>query len=174
MDWTDGHVARYKKMTSKRGAFLDEINHCVTWPVLFVCIGLGLYLSTGEIFNVLFAFAAGMFMPLIMLTMSVYKSVNGDQIKESSENEDAEEKFFKNEKRFKRIRNINPLTFMNMYIVLLIVTLLDAILPEIFPSIFPFELFWMTGFLSLSVLFYGVGFPLGFFTRAGILYKRLT
>ena len=169
LDCTDGQIARYKKQYSKRGVFLDLINHSVTWPALFICIGLGLYSMTGEINHVVFAFLAGLFMPLIMVTPDLYNAVSGEKLNRG-DNNSVEGQLFSSEKKFKRARDLSPLTFANAYLILLIVATSDLLIAH---TSFTFELFWMTNFLSIFVVFYGVFFPLAFFIRVGILYRRL-
>jgi phosphatidylglycerophosphate synthase len=165
MDYTDGQVARYKGMCSKRGVFLDLINHCITWPLLFLCIGLGQYFATGEILNALFGSIAGTLMPLIMLTACIYNVADPGANLQGNDNGVVEGKLLGSEERFRLVKSINPLTFVNAYIIILFAALLDLV--------FRIELFWMTSFLSICVFIYALGFLVGFLVRAGILYRKL-
>lgn len=165
MDFSDGQVARYKNMTSKRGQFLDTVNHCITWPLLFFCTGLGAYFTTGEILHVVFGFLIGTFLPFIMLTPVIYNSSGADVSLKRTDNGSVEGTLFKTKERYKRIRDINPLTILNMHVILLIATILDLI--------FSIEFLWMTSFLTLLLPFYGIGYPAGALARAVILCRRL-
>jgi len=173
MDYTDGHVARYKKMFSKRGMFFDTMCHRITWPLLFLCIGIGLYFETGEVLSLVFGAVAGMLMPLITYTPDVFDLINKSAAPLDGDNENVEGALFKNKSRFRLIRDINPLTFVNVYPIILLAVILDLALPELFPTVFPFEILWMSSFLSMLVFFYAVGFLLAFFVIVGMLYRRL-
>jgi len=59
---------------------------------------------------------------------------------------------------------------VNVYLVLLAATVLNILFSNISFSV---ELFTLTGFLSLFLLFYAIGFPIAFLVRAGMLYKKL-
>lgn len=174
LDCTDGQVARYKGTTSKRGLFLDLVIHCVTWPMLFFCIGLGEYLATGMVRHAIFGFMAGLSMMLIAAIQELYNSVGPDTDVRRGDNSSMEGKIFKSKKRYKLLRDISPLTFLNMYLVLLAATILDLLLPIAFPSVFPFELFWMTDFLAMFIFVYAIGFPIAFLVRFFSLYNKLT
>src|SRR3989344_2984761 len=43
LDHVDGELARYWKKTSAKGIFIDKINHHIVHPLIFLCIGIGLY-----------------------------------------------------------------------------------------------------------------------------------
>jgi len=172
LDDTDGQVARYKKQYSNRGPFLDLINHCITYPALFFCIGMGQYFATGDIHNVAVGFVAGLSMLLAAMLVTLHNSVSVDSVSTVGGLQ-VEEKAFANKKRYKLMRTLNPMTFFNVFLILLAVTLLDIFLPEIFPALFPFEFLWMINFIQMFLVFYAVGFMVGFLVRAGILYKGL-
>ncbi|MCL2712034.1 MAG: CDP-alcohol phosphatidyltransferase family protein [Methanomassiliicoccaceae archaeon] len=173
MDSTDGHVARYKRTYSRRGIFLDTINHSISWPILFFCVGTGQYLVSGEILNIIFGMVAGLFILLILIAPYLQFLVDPD-IKDISWAR-IEEKAFKDKRRYILIRNINPLSFDNILIMLLVATALDLLaagvaLPNL---ILADELFWITSFLSLFVVLYAVGYVLAFPLRFAVLYRML-
>ena len=43
LDHVDGELARYWKKTSAKGIFIDKINHHIVHPLIFLCMGIGLY-----------------------------------------------------------------------------------------------------------------------------------
>lgn len=43
LDCVDGEVARYRRTAGICGKYVDTINHCITEPFVFLCIGFGLY-----------------------------------------------------------------------------------------------------------------------------------
>jgi len=48
LDHTDGEVARYRKKVSKKGLFIDLINHHIVHPFIFIFIGIGLYRNLND------------------------------------------------------------------------------------------------------------------------------
>ena len=158
MDNTDGQVARYKKMFSKRGLFLDKLNHSLTYPLLFFCIGLGQYMVSGEIYSLIFGFMAGTFMMLSLICEPLYALAMGDSPKEMDRA--TAPTVFK-----KRLRSISPLFDRNLFLLILVATILDLVLK--------FELLWMGSFLEALLPVYAIGFLIGFLTKAGMIYKML-
>lgn len=57
LDRVDGEIARYKKIFSLKGIYLDELNHLVIPPLFFLTLANGLKDSTA--FSELFVIAAG-------------------------------------------------------------------------------------------------------------------
>ncbi|MBU0615383.1 MAG: CDP-alcohol phosphatidyltransferase family protein [Nanoarchaeota archaeon] len=53
LDFTDGNVARIKKITSSRGIYLEHIGLFVGTPLMLLFLGLGIYIRNGSI-NALF------------------------------------------------------------------------------------------------------------------------
>lgn len=173
LDDTDGQIARYKQIYSKRGSFLDLVNHCVTYPLLFACIGFGQYFATGEVHNIAAGCVAGLSMLLAAFLVTLRNIASPADTVGNSGGLQVEERAFKNKNRYRLMRNLNPMTFCNVFILLLAVTLLDILLPELFPAVFPFEFLWTTCLIQMFLLLYAVGFPIGSVVRAGILYKGL-
>ena len=48
LDVVDGEVARYRKMMSTRGAYLDYMTHYVVYPLLMFSIGYAFYQKFGQ------------------------------------------------------------------------------------------------------------------------------
>lgn len=172
LDNTDGQIARYKGLRSKRGIFLDTVNHSVTFPLLFFCIGLGQYFTSGEILDVIMGSAAGLFMLLISIMKFVYIDANGEDPSKGGWSPEAERRLFKNENVYTKIRDISPLTFMNIFFVILAAAILDLIW-ALFDAAPGIELLWMTSFFSIITAFYAAGYLAGFLIRAVALYKKL-
>ena len=45
IDYADGNVARYKKMCSLKGAYLDTMNHIIVYSLVLFCISIGVYFN---------------------------------------------------------------------------------------------------------------------------------
>ena len=54
-DYVDGEIARYRKSCSLSGIYLDELNHMIVEPLMFVCVSFGLF----QAFPDLVVFALG-------------------------------------------------------------------------------------------------------------------
>lgn len=48
LDNADGYMLRYRKETSSVGVFVEAIGHSLLIPLLYISLGTGLYLSSGE------------------------------------------------------------------------------------------------------------------------------
>ena len=60
-DWSDGEVARYRKIFSKKGAYLDYITHVIVNPIIFLGISLGAYFNNPlPIPNYIYLIAGGL------------------------------------------------------------------------------------------------------------------
>ena len=159
LDHTDGHVARYKQMFSKAGAFLDGVIHLATWALLFICIGFGRYFVSGDISDVVFGVMAGLFMSLILALNYLYQTVAGERPADAGIGKTSERKF-------RLVINLSPLSTMNVYPVILAVTIFDMI--------FSVQLLWMTSLLSVALLCYGIGFALMFLWTAGRFCRNVS
>jgi len=60
-DLCDGEVARYKKMASFNGSFLDLIGHVIIFPLVFISISIGLFRQTGDFYLLFLGFSATFF-----------------------------------------------------------------------------------------------------------------
>jgi len=169
MDNTDGQVARYKEIYSKRGQFLDLVIHCITYPLLFFCMGLGQYLSGGGMLEIASALIAGGFMTLTAMLRPLYNSVS-DEAVNTTGGQELEGRMFGSERAYKMVRDINPLTFVNVYVILLAVTVLNLAFGDMVLTIGQFSL---TGLLPLFLLGYAAGFLLAFLIRLSLFYVKL-
>ena len=163
LDFTDGDIARYKNITSNRGKYQDLVNHRATYPLLMFGAGFGAY-SVGRteflgiqiepVAYLVLGFLAGIGMIMIMDLGDIYNRSNPSDALESDFGSAAVEgKNVKNKKLFKFIMNINPLTFNNMMILILVCALLDI--------------------MDLFVIFYGIFYPLAAFFRYILLYRSI-
>lgn len=150
MDNTDGEVARFKGLTSKRGLFLDLVNHSVTLPFLFFCIGTGLYLETEMFRFSALGFIAGVGMLLIMIMPELFNAVGSDGGLSRGNSVEVEGTAVRG---YKLIRDLNPLSFLNMFFVLLLFSALDL--------------------LDWFLYLYAAGYTVGCVFRFAILYRKL-
>ncbi|MDR2846104.1 MAG: CDP-alcohol phosphatidyltransferase family protein [Candidatus Methanoplasma sp.] len=174
LDNTDGEIARFKKLTSKRGLFLDMINHSVTLPTLFFCIGIGVYRTSGYtidgFYGVLLGFVAGLGMLLVMIAPELYNGVGPEGDLRRGESQGVEGELFGSTGMYIKIRDLNPLTFLNMFIVLLAFAIVNFVF-EYFDI--GFDLFWMHSLMALFLFGYAVGYAVAFCERVATLYRRL-
>ncbi|MFW9881230.1 MAG: CDP-alcohol phosphatidyltransferase family protein [Candidatus Thorarchaeota archaeon] len=85
-DEIDGEVARYKRQTSVRGIYYDEISHLLIHGMLFLTFGFSVYKRTDDILYVILGFLGSFFLlgiriirkiPIIATSKSaVYNIVN--------------------------------------------------------------------------------------------------
>ncbi|MDR0508491.1 MAG: CDP-alcohol phosphatidyltransferase family protein [Candidatus Methanoplasma sp.] len=194
LDCTDGEIARYKKKTSKRGLFLDLVNHSLTFPALFICLGAGEYFSganigsniseilsniingtyniAGDLNSLFFGCLAGVTILLVMLVPEIYNSVQPEEGLLRGQSQAVEGKMFSNPNIYRLIRDYNPLTFMNLFFFLLGFAVLN-----LFYSLewLPFQpdILWIQGWIPLFLFFYAVGYTVALAVRIVILYRRL-
>ncbi len=163
LDYTDGDIARYKDMRSKRGDYQDRVNHRTTYPLLMFCAGFGVWFSGGlglldipidPAAYLILGFTAGLGMVMIVDLGANYNDCCPEATLERSKGTAAVEgKHFKNQRIFRLIMNLCPLTFTNMKILLPIFAVLDL--------------------MSVFVIFYGIFYPLAAFTRYVMLYRTI-
>ncbi len=163
LDYTDGDIARYKDMRSRRGGFQDRVNHRATYPLLMFCAGFGVWVIGGAgFFNIsidpaaylILGFTAGLGMVIITELGDIYNISCPETALESDKGTAAVEgKLFKNQKLFRVIMNFNPLTFTNMKILLPIFAVLDL--------------------MNVFVIFYGIFYPMAAFARYVMLYRMV-
>ncbi len=157
LDYTDGGIARLKHQYSKRGAFLDLVNHTINYPMLFICAGIGVWRTGGcpwfdflpsEAY-ILLGVAGGLGCVTIMLMPTLYRRVSpGETVGSSTEIEGEAVGGW-----FRKMMNVNPLTFTNMMALIVVFGL--------------FNQMW------LFVLLFGLGFAAGMVFRFSVLYRRL-
>ena len=163
LDYTDGDIARYKDMKSKRGPFQDLVNHRATYPLLMFCIGYGAYnIGRTEFFGIAFdpmwyiilGFLAGIAMVIIMDLGDAYNKVYPEGSIDSDRGSAAVEGGnVGNRRLFKAVMNFNPLVFTNMMLLT--------------------PIFALIGLTDVFIIFYGIFYPLAAFGRYVILYRRL-
>lgn len=162
LDYSDGDVARYKNMKSRRGPFQDLINHRTTYPLLMFCIGFGMY-STGRTeflgisvdpeWYLFLGFLAGLGMILIMDLGDAYNKVYPEGMIDSDRGSAAVEGEKVKRHWVKVLMGLNPLLFTNMMILIPVFAAVD--LMEVF------------------IALYGICYPIAAFGRYVVLYRRL-
>ena len=76
-DYCDGQVARYKKMTSKKGEYLDHIGHVAVYPLMFLSIGIYLFNKSGDLINLLLGVTTALLILASFVMNKVYIIVKG-------------------------------------------------------------------------------------------------
>lgn len=85
LDHVDGEIARYKKQTSLTGIYFDNISHYIVHPLFFFCLGLGSFLRTGGLLNLIAGFVAGLSLVLINIIVDMYEFMLKDKGKAINE-----------------------------------------------------------------------------------------
>jgi len=171
LDYTDGDIARCKNKFSKRGAFLDLVIHSVTFPMFFICIGLGVYYQYGNVMSVVLGTIAGISMVLIMYIPRLYNWVDPQNaIQGIGRSQNVEGKFFKNPKTYKLISACNPLTFANLFIITIALTIVNVF----FTSKIDFFGWFEISLFGAFLLFYATGYAAVTLLRIALMYRKLT
>lgn len=162
LDYSDGDIARYKNLRSKRGLYLDLVNHRVSYPLLMFGAGFGAWmtgrtewfgLSVEPVTYLVLGFLAGISMVLIMDLGDIFNKSNpGLEIDADDGAAAVEGGLMKNKRLFKIIMDINPLTFTNMMALIVVFAIFDL--------------------MDLFVILYGIAYPVSTFARYLILLKR--
>lgn len=71
LDCIDGEIARYRKISSLKGVFLDSIAHLTHTAVPFIGLTIGLYKFNPSAYTVLLGLSAGVFSVLCLTVQSV-------------------------------------------------------------------------------------------------------
>ena len=163
LDYSDGDIARYKDMKSNRGDYQDHVNHRATYPLLMFCAGFGVWFSGGAglldipvdpVAYLILGFTAGLGMVIIVDLGPIYNKCCPEAALEDNKGMAAVEgKHFRNQRLFRTIMNLCPLTFTNMKILLPIFAVLNL--------------------MSVFVIFYGIFYPLAAFARYVMLYRMI-
>lgn len=163
LDYTDGDIARYKDLRSRRGGFQDRVNHRTTYPLLMFCAGFGVWsiggaglldISIDPAAYLILGFTAGLGMVMIVDLGANYNSCCPEMALDRDKGSAAVEgKHFKNQKLFRVIMNLNPLTFTNMKILLPVFAVLNL--------------------MNVFVIFYGIFYPMAAFARYVMLYRMV-
>ncbi|MCK4521237.1 MAG: CDP-alcohol phosphatidyltransferase family protein [Nanoarchaeota archaeon] len=80
LDAVDGEIARYKKISSLRGKYLDIITHYTTEPALFIGIMFGILRSNPTITIIIAGISCAIFISLINLTYLIKKYIVIEQV----------------------------------------------------------------------------------------------
>lgn len=75
LDHVDGEVARYRKQTSVTGFYFDSMSHYISHPMIFLCVGLGLYNAYGDIGLFVTSAIAGYSIIMVTAVEDVFDSV---------------------------------------------------------------------------------------------------
>lgn len=76
-DFSDGQVARYKKLSSLKGKYLDYIGHIAVYPLMFLSMGIYLFNTSGRQINLLIGAATAFFIIAIFIMNKLYILVAG-------------------------------------------------------------------------------------------------
>ena len=92
LDHVDGELARYWKKTSMKGVFLDKINHHMIHPLIFLCIGIGLYKQfNNSLMLILGGFTAYFLLLQDLINIDKRDSISSEKlIKSKLSNEESE------------------------------------------------------------------------------------
>lgn len=154
LDRVDGQLARYKKITSSKGEYLEFLNYHITCLAMHTGLVWGVYRSLNNSLVLLFG------LPMILFNISIKHTINGyhimvlyDIIKKGKYHK--HKKYLKDDKklfpeRFKNIGwEINAIITDNDYIGywIIIGAILDVLMPKI--TIYSFSM----SYLMLFILF---------------------
>ena len=87
MDYMDGAYARLTGIKSRRGAFLDIMNHTVNYPLLFICMGIGVWRTGGcpyfdyfeDYWYIFIGIVGGLSCVIVMLMPTIFRRVNPEE-----------------------------------------------------------------------------------------------
>lgn len=163
LDYSDGDIARYKDLRSRRGGYQDLVNHRATYPLMMFGIGFGCWwtgrdlipeITLDPVAYIILGFLGGLGMLMIMDLGDIYNRSNPDNVLDSDKGTAAVEgQHFENQGLFRTLMNLNPLVFTNMMVLILVFAVID--LMEVF------------------ILFYGVMYPVVAFGRYAMLYRMV-
>ncbi len=159
-DSVDGNIARFKKQSSPRGSYIDNMNNFTMSVLVFVGLTIGVFNSTGDKTLLYFGLSAIAFQGLNLVTMyTKYASFTDYRVikrkmnytikqkKKTKETGKEKTKGILSDKLMQILRKIFIITktpaMMNVICVFAIINRLDIILylyGILFPSIFVFSL----------------------------------
>ncbi len=96
LDHVDGELARYWKKTSAKGIFIDKLNHHLIHPLIFLCLGIGMYKQfNNALMLILGSFTAYSLLLQDLINMDKKDSIGDKKIKKDvkSENKQNTQKF---------------------------------------------------------------------------------
>ena len=159
MDYMDGAWARLCGVYSKRGAFLDLINHSVNYPLLYICMGIGVWRTGGcpyfdyidDYWYIFMGIVGGISCVLVMLMPTLFRRVNPEETVGCSN--EIEGGIVKNHSLWLKLMNFNPLAYVNMMFLILVFAIADQM--------------W------LYVILFSAGYFLAALGRFTILYRKM-
>ena len=154
LDKVDGEIARYKKLQSIQGIYLDQIAHMLIVPIFFFATGYLAYLETSSISTLFLGFTAALF-PLLVrfeykLPYQIFaqRAIRNPVILNNIKKQTTTEKTIK---KLKKIRNISS-KLSDEYLKILI--LFIAIIGDFFITIVNLKLIALSFFTVIYLLFF--------------------
>ena len=74
LDTVDGDIARYRKICSMSGAFLDRLNNAIVCPLMYISLSYGVYVRLGDLRVLFFGFLVAMSL-LLLKVVNAYLHV---------------------------------------------------------------------------------------------------
>lgn len=79
LDIVDGEIARYRKITSLTGVYLEKIFHDLVFPFMFFPLAFGIFLQTGWTSILVFGFICSVFSRSLVVS-SIYSAIIGSLV----------------------------------------------------------------------------------------------
>jgi phosphatidylglycerophosphate synthase len=73
LDHVDGEIARYKRQTSVTGIYFDHMAHYIVHPLLFICLGFGMFLTNSDVLYIILGIIAGLSTELLFAVGNLYE-----------------------------------------------------------------------------------------------------
>ena len=86
-DFVDGNIARFKKKTSKKGIFYDQIGHVFVAPLFYIGIGVAAYNNNNDTFYLYITILMAMFVPIMSYQIGVSPKYFNKKSKKTSANQ---------------------------------------------------------------------------------------
>lgn len=161
LDAVDGEMARYKKMTSLKGVFLDLVAHSVNMAVPFIGLTIGIYQHSPNIYTIILGLSASVFSILCLNVQPmkhhilIKELVNNSKTKKQIELKTISKEKIK-EKQKINLKSIGKIiNYLYDQIYFMQILLLGAIFNK----------------LQWVLLFYGLTFPLMWLAKLVYEYK---
>ena len=160
-DKCDGEVARYTKTCNLTGEYIENVSHVIVNPLIFFCLGFGVYLNTNNLIYIWFGFLSAIGFALASYVWvsknAIWYNVavrTGGKIKHNKSNKEKEE-----EKGFMNYILSLPKKLHNILGISLAMILI------LIGSVFNYVNFTIIGYpvtiLEFVIIFYGVAVPVG-------------
>jgi|TARA_B100000315_G_scaffold110450_1_gene101288 phosphatidylglycerophosphate synthase len=165
IDAVDGQLARYKKLSSMTGGYLDYVSNYIVHPCVFFCIGLGILRCSGNILPIVFAFSASVSVTLISVFseckynvfVSAIKKASSVKVKKIDGGEKSEVRLSAPRYLFSLLHKL--CTYPTIMNSIVLVAIFNLFIPEFTIASFEFNLPY------ILVVFYGLSCPLVFFAK---------